>query len=74
MGLAAILVMWPGPFIKKNVPSSEGDTKWNLALIGHAVSEKKMYVPLFSNMYSPGAGADKPLWSMFFNNSIIQSI
>ena len=26
------------------------------------------------HVYSPGAGADNPLWSLFFINGIIQSI
>ena len=32
MGVAAILVMWPGPFV----------SIWNLSLIGPVVSEEKM--------------------------------
>ena len=42
MGMAAILVMLPGPFIQTFVPSSQGgSTKKKLALIGQAVSEEK---------------------------------
>ena len=40
MGMAATLVIWPGPFEKTFVPSSYGDTTWNLALTGPMVLEK----------------------------------
>ena len=43
MGMAAILVMWPGPFEQTFVPPSQGGSKWNLALIGPVVSEEKMF-------------------------------
>ena len=43
MGMAAILVMWPGPFIYTFVPPSQGGATYNLALIGQAVSEGKMF-------------------------------
>ena len=43
MGMAAILVMWPGPFEQTFVPPSHGDSLWNLTLIGQAVSEEKMF-------------------------------
>ena len=43
MGMAAILVMWPGPFEQIFVPPSHGDSIWNLASIGPVVSEKKMF-------------------------------
>ena len=43
IGMAAILVMWPGPFISTFVPPSYGCSKWSLALIGQAVSEKKIF-------------------------------
>ena len=43
MGMAAILVMWPGPFIQSFVPPSQGGSTQNFALIGQAVSEKKMF-------------------------------
>ena len=41
--MAAILVMWPGPFIQTFVPPSQGGSTYNLALIGQAVSEEKMF-------------------------------
>ena len=40
MGIAAILVMWPGPFEQTFVPPSQGGSTWNLASIGPVVSEK----------------------------------
>ena len=39
-GMAAILVMWPGPFEQTFVPPSHGGSIWNLTLIGPAVSEE----------------------------------
>ena len=43
MGVAAFLVMWPGPFEQNFVPPSHGGSIWNLTLIGQAVSEEKMF-------------------------------
>ena len=43
MGVAAILVMWPGPFEQTFVPASKGVSIWNLSLIGQVVSEEKMF-------------------------------
>ena len=40
MGMAAILVMWPGPFEQTFVPPSHRNSIWNLTLIGPVVSEK----------------------------------
>ena len=40
MGMAAILVMWPGPFEQTFVPPSHGESIWNLASIGPVVSEE----------------------------------
>ena len=46
-----------------------------MALIGHLVLEKKMFENHgYIHIYSPGTGADNPLRSSFFINSIIQSI
>ena len=36
MGMAAILVMWPGPFEQTFVPPSHRSSIWNLTLIGLA--------------------------------------
>ena len=43
MGMAAILVMWPGLFEKTFVPPSHGDSIWNLDSIDPVVSEEKMF-------------------------------
>ena len=43
MGMAAILVMWPGPFEQNFVPPSHGDATWNFASICPVVSDKKMF-------------------------------
>ena len=43
MGMAAILVMWPGAFDQTFVPQSYGGAIWNLTLTGQASSEEKMF-------------------------------
>ena len=43
MGMAAILVMWPGTFEQTFVPPSLGVSIWNLSSIGPVVSEEKMF-------------------------------
>ena len=43
MGMAAILVMWPGPFEQTFVPPSHGSSIWNLASFGPVVLEEKMF-------------------------------
>ena len=46
-----------------------------MALFDQAVSEKKMFENNgYIHVYSPRTGADNPQRSMFFSNSIIQSI
>ena len=43
MGVAAILGMWPRPREQIFVPLSHWGSTWNLALIGPAVLEKKIF-------------------------------
>ena len=43
MGMAASLVMWPGPFEQSFVPPSHRSSIWSLTLIGPVVSEEKMF-------------------------------
>ena len=43
MGMAAILVMWPGSIEQTFVPTPLGVSVWNLNLIGPVVSEEKMF-------------------------------
>ena len=46
MGMAAILVMWPGQFEQTFVPPSHGGSIWNLASIGPVTSEEKCFKKL----------------------------
>ena len=43
IGMAAILVMWPGLFEQTIVAPSHRSSIWNLTLIGPVVSEEKMF-------------------------------
>ena len=43
MGMAAILVMWPGPFEQLFVPPTPGGYIWNLDTTGPVVSEEKSF-------------------------------
>ena len=43
MGVAAMLVMWPRPCEQTFIPPSHWGSIWNLALIGPAVLEKKIF-------------------------------
>ena len=43
MGMAVILVKWPGPFEQTFIPPSHGGSTWNLASIGLAVSQEKKF-------------------------------
>ena len=43
MAMAAILIMWPGPFEQTFVPPSQGGSTWNVVSIGSVVSEEKMF-------------------------------
>ena len=40
MGMATILVMWPGPVERTFVPPSHGGSIWNLTLIGPVVFDE----------------------------------
>ena len=43
MGMVAIMIMWPGIFEQAFVPPSQGESTWNLASIGLAVSTEKKF-------------------------------
>ena len=43
MGMAAILVMWPGLFEQTFVPPSQEGSIWKLVSIGSVLSEDKMF-------------------------------
>ena len=42
MGVVTILVMWPAPFEQTFISTSQGDSIWNLSLIGWVVSEEML--------------------------------
>ena len=44
MGVVAILVMWPKLFEQTFVPSSQGDSTWNLASISQVVIEESFKI------------------------------
>ena len=44
MGMAAILVMWPGAFEQTLFPPSHRSSIWYLTLTGPVVSEEKMFI------------------------------
>ena len=43
MGMAAILVIWPGPFEQTFVPPSQGGSTWKLSSIDPVVSDEKSF-------------------------------
>ena len=43
MGMAAILVMWPGSFEQFFIPPTPGGYIWNLVTIGPVVSEEMSF-------------------------------
>ena len=67
MDMEAILVMRPGLFMYTLVPPSYRCFKSNLALIGQAVSQKKIFEYYGDFQVScPEVEADQPLGSKFF--------
>ena len=50
MGMAAILVKWPGPFEQAFVTPSQGGYTWDLASIGQVVIEKKKFKDIESEI------------------------
>ena len=62
MGMAAILVMWPGPFEQSFVPLSHGGATWNLALISLAVSREKKFANVELSDLGPRPMNDLDLW------------
>ena len=62
MGVAAILVMWPGPFEQTFVPASWGVSIWTLSLIGQVVSEEKM----FENVDRRTDDGRTPEWLVYY--------
>ena len=70
MDMAAILVIWPGLFVYTLVPISYRCFIENLALIGQAVSEKKIF-NCYDNIhvYCPGVGQTSLWGPLFFSES-----
>ena len=64
MGMAAILVMWPGPFEQTFVPPFQGGSSWNLTLIGPVVSEEKMFKE---------SGRQRPTYQWAFGSGELKS-
>ena len=62
MGMAAILVMWPGPFEQTFIPPSHGGSTWNLASIGQAVSKEKKFENVNLRELGPMSMYDLDLW------------
>ena len=62
MGMAAIFVMWPGPFEQTFVPPSQGGSIWNLASIGQVVIEEKKFKNIESERFGPRSINDLDLW------------
>ena len=64
MGMAAILVMWPGPFEQTFVPLSQEGSTWNLASIGSVVSEEKMFENVDTPTYTHTHGQERPTYTI----------
>ena len=57
-------------FIQTVFPTSQGDSTGNLALIGQAVSDKKMFENNgHIHVFSPKAGADKTVGYFFHKHN-----
>ena len=62
MDMAAIFVMWPGPFEEVFVPPSRRGSIWNLASIGLVVIEEKKFKNIESERFGPRTVNDLDLW------------
>ena len=60
MGMVAILIMWPKQFEQAFVPSSQGDSTYNLASIGQVVIEENKFKNIESEW--PRSINDLDLW------------
>ena len=70
MGMAAILVMWPGPFEQTCVPPSQRSSTWNLTLIGQGNTRSCMVsVPwvtcLQMQLFGQCSWGDGPLMELY---------
>ena len=64
MDMAAILVMWPGPFEQSFVPHPMQGTTWNLVSIGLAISKEKKFANVESEW--PSTKVNECPWPMIF--------
>ena len=64
MGMAAILVMWSGPFEQTFVPPSQWGSLWDLASIGLMVSEEKMFANVDIHTYIHKYGRQRPTYTI----------
>ena len=62
MGMAAILVMWPGPFEQAFISPSQGGSTLNLASIGLVIIEEKKFKIIESERFGPRSINDLDLW------------
>ena len=62
MGMAAILVMWPGWFEQTFVPPSQGGSTWHLIKIGLVVIEKMKFKNIESERFGPRSVNDLDIW------------
>ena len=62
MGMAAILIMWPGLFKQAFVPPSQGGSTWNLASNGLVAIEEKKFKNTESEKFGPRSMTDLDLW------------
>ena len=62
MGMAVILIMWPGPFEQALVPPSRGGSTWNLASNGLVVIVEKKFKNIESERLGPRSMNDLDHW------------
>ena len=64
MGMAAMLIMWPGPFEQTFVSPSQGGSIWNLASIGPVISEEKMFENVDIHTHIHTYGRQRPTYTI----------
>ena len=62
MGMAAIFVIWPGPFEQAFIPLSQRGSTRHLALIGLVVIEENKFKKNESARFGPRSINDLDLW------------
>ena len=64
LGMGYVILLWYSLSLPYNYSTSQGGSTQNMALIGQAVSEKKMFENddcCTAHVFSPWAGADNPV-------------